>query len=81
MADIQCGGVSVENFVRVCFRERRAKGGGGDVWTGGSAMVFDECGTVVSVFFERYLLYALNNNHCREAFVCSSGNHSSDSRQ
>ena len=65
----------------VCFfRERRAKGGGGDVWTG-STMVLDECGTVVSVFFERYLLYALNNNHCREAFVCSADNHSSDSRQ
>jgi hypothetical protein len=44
-------------------------------------MVFDECGTVVSVFFERYLLCVLNNNHCREAFVCSAGNHSSDSRQ
>ena len=80
MADIECGGVSVENVVRVFFRERRVKRGDGCVWTGVRHGITDECGTVASVF-ERHLLCALNNNHCREAFVCSADNHSSDSRQ
>ncbi len=39
--DIQCGGVSVENFVHVCFRgHQRSKRGGGVFWREGIAAIF-----------------------------------------